>query len=49
MQNGMRWQVIAAVVSTESAARLHALENAIYKAVKFAGADIGSISNLMPL
>ena len=39
----------AAVVSTESAARLHALENAIYKAVKFAGADIGSISNLMPL
>ncbi len=39
----------AAIVSTESAARLHALENAIYKAVKFAGADIGSISNLMPL
>ncbi len=39
----------AAIVSTESAARLHALENAIYKAVSFAGADIGSISNLMPL
>ncbi|WP_165312053.1 flagellar assembly protein FlgT [Vibrio ziniensis] len=39
----------AAIVSTDSAARLHALEDAIYKAVKFAGADIGSISNLMPL
>lgn len=39
----------AAIVSTESAARLHALENAIYKAVSFAGADIGGISNLIPL
>ncbi len=39
----------AAIVSTESAARLHALENAIYKAVSFAGADIGGISNLVPL
>lgn len=39
----------ATIVSSEEAARLHALEDAIYKAVNFAGADIGSISNLMPL
>jgi hypothetical protein len=30
-------------------ARIHALEDALYKAVKFSGADIGSISNLRPL
>ncbi|EKO3470967.1 flagella assembly protein FlgT [Vibrio fluvialis] len=40
---------IATIVSSEDSARLHALEDAIYKAVNFAGADIGSISNLMPL
>lgn len=39
----------ATIVSSEDSARLHALEDAIYKAVNFAGADIGSISNLMPL
>ncbi|MGL4827990.1 MAG: flagellar assembly protein T N-terminal domain-containing protein, partial [Vibrio sp.] len=39
----------AAIVSSEDVARLHALEDALYKAVNFAGADIGSISNLMPL
>ncbi|WP_412499542.1 flagellar assembly protein FlgT [Vibrio furnissii] len=39
----------ATIVSSEEAARLHALEDAIYKAVNFAGADIGSISNLIPL
>ncbi|ENM3750485.1 flagella assembly protein FlgT [Vibrio cholerae] len=39
----------AAIVSSQEVARLHALEDALYKAVNFAGADIGSISNLMPL
>ncbi|MBY7958264.1 flagella assembly protein FlgT [Vibrio fluvialis] len=39
----------ATIVSSEDSARLHALEDAIYKAVNFAGADIGNISNLMPL
>lgn len=39
----------SAIVASEQSARLHALEDAIYKAVNFAGADIGSISNLMPL
>ncbi|MBY8152805.1 flagella assembly protein FlgT [Vibrio fluvialis] len=39
----------ATIVSSEDSARLYALEDAIYKAVNFAGADIGSISNLMPL
>ncbi len=39
----------ATVVASEDAARLHALEDAIYKAVNFSGADIGSISNLRPL
>lgn len=37
------------IVASEESARLHALEDAIYKAVNFAGADIGSISNLLPL
>jgi len=40
---------MATVVASEDAARLHALEDAIYKAVNFSGADIGSISNLRPL
>ncbi|WP_159651475.1 flagellar assembly protein FlgT [Vibrio atypicus] len=39
----------ATVVSSEEVARIHALEDALYKAVKFSGADIGSISNLRPL
>lgn len=39
----------ATVVSSEEVARVHALEDAIYKAVSFAGADIGGISNLRPL
>ena len=38
----------ATVVSSEEVARVHALEDALYKAVKFSGADIGSISNLRP-
>ncbi|WP_117235180.1 flagellar assembly protein FlgT [Vibrio maerlii] len=38
----------ATIVSSEEAARIHALEDAIYKAVQFSGADIGSISNLRP-
>ena len=40
---------MATVVSSEEAARLHALEDAIYKAVSFSGADIGSIATLRPL
>ncbi len=39
----------SSIVSTRQQARLHALEDAIYKAVDFSGADIGSISNLLPL
>ena len=39
----------SAIVATQDQAKLHALEDAIYKAVNFAGADIGSISNLYPL
>ncbi|MDR9828487.1 flagellar assembly protein FlgT [Vibrio sp. FNV 38] len=39
----------ATVVSSDEVARIHALEDAIYRAVGFAGADIGSISNLTPL
>lgn len=39
----------ATVVSSEDVARVHALEDALYKAVRFSGADIGSISNLRPL
>ncbi|WP_394240573.1 flagellar assembly protein FlgT [Vibrio astriarenae] len=38
----------ATVVSSDEVARIHALEDAIYRAVGFAGADIGSISNLTP-
>lgn len=40
---------VATIVSSEETARLHALEDALFKAVNFSGADIGSISNLMPM
>lgn len=40
---------VATIVSSDETARLHALEDALFKAVNFSGADIGSISNLMPL
>ncbi|MDA9557187.1 flagellar assembly protein FlgT [Vibrio sp.] len=40
---------IAPVVTTTKAARLSALEDALYKAVSFSGADIGGISNLRSL
>ncbi|MCK6262633.1 flagellar assembly protein FlgT [Vibrio sp. ZSDE26] len=39
---------VSTVVSSEEVARIHALEDAIFKAVSFSGADIGSISNLRP-
>lgn len=39
----------ATVVSSDEVARIHALEDALYKAVSFSGADIGSIANLRPL
>jgi hypothetical protein len=39
----------SAIVASKDQASLHALEDAIYEAVSFAGADIGSISNLMPM
>tara|TARA_Y100001956_G_scaffold38701_1_gene37971 strand:+ start:3134 stop:4267 length:1134 start_codon:yes stop_codon:yes gene_type:complete len=39
----------ATVVSSEEVARVHALEDALYKAFKYSGADIGSISNLRPM
>ncbi|WED21101.1 flagellar assembly protein FlgT [Vibrio sp. JC009] len=35
-------------VSSEETARVHALEDALYKAMKYSGADIGTISNLSP-
>ncbi|KAB0286435.1 flagellar basal-body protein [Vibrio fortis] len=38
----------AAIVASEDAARVHALEDAIYKAMQFSGGDIGSIANLTP-
>ncbi|CAH0525138.1 flagellar assembly protein FlgT [Vibrio hippocampi] len=40
---------VATIVSSEKAARLHALEDAVYKAVDFAGADIGTLAQLAPL
>ncbi len=40
---------VATIVSSDDVARLHAMEDALFKAVSFSGADIGSISNLMPL
>ena len=39
----------ATVVASEEVARIHALEDAIFKAVSFSGADIGSIANIRPL
>lgn len=39
----------ATIVSSERAARIYALEDAVYKAVDFSGADIGSLANLAPL
>ncbi|EID4426039.1 flagella assembly protein FlgT [Vibrio vulnificus] len=39
---------VATIVSSEEVARVHALEDALYKAVNFSGADIGSLSNLRP-
>ncbi len=39
---------MATVVSSEEVARVHALEDALYKAISFSGADIGSIANLRP-
>lgn len=39
----------ATVVSSEEVARIHALEDALYQAVNFSGADIGNIANLRPL
>ncbi|WP_428775391.1 flagellar assembly protein FlgT [Vibrio sp.] len=37
------------IVSSERLARNKALEDAVYRAVRFSGADIGSLSNLRPL
>jgi hypothetical protein len=37
------------IVSSEKAARIYALEDAVYKAVDFSGADIGGLANLAPL
>ncbi|EDL54985.1 hypothetical protein VSAK1_02894 [Vibrio mediterranei AK1] len=37
------------IVSSEKAARIYALEEAVYKAVDFSGADIGGLANLAPL
>lgn len=39
----------ATIVASEDAARLHALEDAIYKAAQFSGADIGNLPNLFPI
>lgn len=39
----------ATIVSSEEVARIHALEDALYKAVSFSGADIGSIANIRPI
>ncbi|MCE0494432.1 flagellar assembly protein FlgT [Vibrio salinus] len=39
----------SAIVATEDQAKIHALEDAVYKAARFSGADIGSVSNLFPL
>ncbi|WP_375750996.1 flagellar assembly protein FlgT [Vibrio sp. HN007] len=38
----------ATFVSSEETARVHALEDAIYRAMKYSGADIGTLSNLRP-
>ncbi|RQW63984.1 flagellar assembly protein FlgT [Vibrio viridaestus] len=39
----------SAIASTEDRAKLNALEDAIYRAVQFSGADIGAVSNLYPM
>ncbi|MGL6314409.1 flagellar assembly protein T N-terminal domain-containing protein [Vibrio sp. WXL103] len=39
----------ATVTSTNDAAKVEALEDALYQAISFAGGDIGAISNLTPL
>ncbi len=38
----------SAIVSTNEVARIHAIEDAIFKAMNFSGADIGTISYIMP-
>ena len=38
----------ATIVASEDTARIHALEDGLYQAMKYAGADIGSISGLLP-
>lgn len=37
------------IVSSEKAARIYALEDAVYKAVDFSGADIGGLATLAPM
>ncbi|MDN3697812.1 flagellar basal-body protein [Vibrio sp. 03-59-1] len=39
---------VATIVSSDEVARVHALEDAVYQAVNFSGANIGSISALRP-
>ncbi len=36
------------IVSSKEVARVHALEDALYKVINFSGADIGSLSHLLP-
>ncbi len=38
----------ATVVSTKEVARIHAIEDALYKAMSFSGADIGTLSFIQP-
>ncbi|WP_246225509.1 flagellar assembly protein FlgT [Vibrio agarilyticus] len=38
----------ATIVASDAAARSHALEDALYKAIQFSGADIGGLSQLQP-
>ncbi|PJC86008.1 flagellar basal-body protein [Vibrio sp. HA2012] len=38
----------ATIVASQNEARIHALEDALYQAMKYAGADIGSLSGLLP-
>ncbi|MCJ2377372.1 flagellar assembly protein FlgT [Vibrio sp. ZSDZ34] len=40
---------VSTITSSEKAARIYALEDAVYKAVDFSGADIASLANLSPL
>ncbi|MFA0088760.1 flagellar assembly protein FlgT [Vibrio sp. 10N.261.51.F12] len=40
---------VSTIVSSDKAARIYALEDAVYKAVDFSGADIGGLSKLAPL